>query len=265
MLHSLNIGIKPEPSPSSSDSMDIPGTSVLTDEQRELFDDFSRLACSDGEASTPLAEASLSTPPAPATSSEDSDLSPPAAITTSQEAPTDPAPSPAKPSEDEPFSIRLTPFIDHSSNTPAFYISSVERKTHEDMVIKIGRYTEKKESPPPKPEHAPIVFKSKVVSRTHAQLNVRSGTWFVQDVGSSSGTFLNQHRLSPACQSSKPVALEDGDVLQLGVDFRGGSEEIYKCIKVRIELNRSWQKRANTFKWVLLVYYSWLFIVDLFC
>lgn len=150
--------------------------------------------------------------------------------------------------EEDPYSIRLTPFIDHSSTTPALYISAVERKAHNGTIIRVGRYTERKETPAPKPEHAPIVFKSKVVSRSHAQLTVQDGQWFIQDVKSSSGTFLNHVRLSPASQQSPPYALKDGDILQLGMDFRGGSEEIYKCIKVRVEVNKSWQKRVNNFK-----------------
>lgn len=159
-----------------------------------------------------------------------------------------PTPVPKPKDEDEyPYSIRLTPFIDHSSNTPALYISAVERKAIEGTVIKVGRYTERKEVPPPKPEHAPIVFKSKVVSRTHAQLYVKNGEWFIKDVKSSSGTFLNHVRLSLACEESQPYAIKDGDVLQLGMDFRGGSEEIYKCIKVRIQINKSWQSKANYF------------------
>lgn len=58
---------------------------------------------------------------------------------------------------------------------------------------------------------------------------------------------LNHVRLSPQYQQSAPFPLRDGDVLQLGMDFRGGTEELYKCIKVRVEVNRSWQRRANNF------------------
>lgn len=64
---------------------------------------------------------------------------------------------------------------------------------------------------------------------------------------SSSGTFLNRIRLSPACTTSQAFPIKDGDILQLGMDFRGGSEEVYKCVKMRVEINRSWQKRINNF------------------
>lgn len=130
------------------------------------------------------------------------------------------------------------------------------------MVIKVGRYTERKETPAPKPEHAPIVFRSKVVSRSHAQLSCVNGNWFVKDVKSSSGTFLNQVRLSPACQESQPFALKDGDILQLGMDFRGGSEEIYKCIKVRVQINKSWQAKANNFKYVSKLHIHFFFFTS---
>ncbi|CAD6893585.1 unnamed protein product [Tilletia caries] len=44
-------------------------------------------------------------------------------------------------------------------------------------------------------------------------------------------------RQSPGVESS-PFRIKDGDVIQLGVDYQGGTEEIYRCVKMRIELNR---------------------------
>jgi pSer/pThr/pTyr-binding forkhead associated (FHA) protein len=40
-------------------------------------------------------------------------------------------------------------------------------------------------------------FKSKVVSRNHAECWMKNGVVYVKDSGSSSGTFLNGMRLSP--------------------------------------------------------------------
>lgn len=116
----------------------------------------------------------------------------------------------------------------------------------------------------PKPEHAPIVFKSKVVSRTHARLTVRNGKWYVQDVKSSSGTFLNRQRLSSAGIESEERELNDGDTLQLGMDFRGGSEAIYKCIKVRVELNNSWRKKANHYKYATTCPFCYYYVLFLY-
>ena len=43
-----------------------------------------------------------------------------------------------------------------------------------------------------------VWFKSKVVSRNHAELWMKNGQIYVKDSGSSSGAFLNGMRLSPA-------------------------------------------------------------------
>lgn len=60
----------------------------------------------------------------------------------------------------------------------------------------------------------------------------------LRDTASSSGTFLNHIRLSSPSVESRPFPLKDGDVIQLGVDYQGGTEEIYRCVKIRVELNR---------------------------
>lgn len=247
MLPLPSISTKPQPSVISSGSMDISTTSPSAPSGNPLI-----LPSMNDSPGSDISDVEMDqSPPEPETNITASSSRSPPLNSAEQDVVQQEASSSsvdAQEDEEDPYSIRLTPFIDHSSTTPALYINSVERKAHDGLVIRVGRYTEKKESPPPKPEHAPIVFKSKVVSRSHAQLNVKDGQWFVQDVKSSSGTFLNHVRLSPACQQSQPYALKDGDILQLGMDFRGGSEEIYKCIKVRVEVNRSWQKRVNNFK-----------------
>ncbi|PPQ75050.1 hypothetical protein CVT24_010463 [Panaeolus cyanescens] len=93
-----------------------------------------------------------------------------------------------------------------------------------------------------------LAFKSKVVSRAHAEIWVEAGgKFYVKDTKSSSGTFLNHSRLSAANTESKPHLIKDGDILQLGVDYQGGTEDIYKSVKIRIELNREWQQSANAF------------------
>jgi E3 ubiquitin-protein ligase DMA1/2 len=42
--------------------------------------------------------------------------------------------------------------------------------------------------------------------------------------------------------------VNDGDVIQLGIDFRGGEEQIFRCVKIRVEANRGWQNSLNNFK-----------------
>jgi pSer/pThr/pTyr-binding forkhead associated (FHA) protein len=53
---------------------------------------------------------------------------------------------------------------------------------------------------------------------------------YLRDSGSSSGTFLNKMRLSPASKMSRPYPLRDGDVIQLGVDYQGRAEGIFVFI-----------------------------------
>lgn len=149
------------------------------------------------------------------------------------------------------FTLRLTAFIDNpTAGVPGFYFDPIVRTAGPGSQLVIGRYTEKvREAISTIPEaFHPAVFKSKVVSRTHGVFKVDDrGNWFVKDVKSSSGTFLNHHRLSPASTMSKDYLLKDGDILQLGLNFRGGAEEIYRCVKMRVELNKSWRKKANAF------------------
>lgn len=156
----------------------------------------------------------------------------------------------AKTDSDGCYSIRLTPFIDHSSTAPALYFSQILRKTPPNTSLSVGRYTDKmRNAAQALPgSDAPIVFKSKVVSRVHAEFIVDSnGNWFVKDLKSSSGTFLNHMRLSPANLESEPKLIRNGDVLQLGMDFRGGVEDIFRCVKMRVELNKSWLRKATQF------------------
>lgn len=123
----------------------------------------------------------------------------------------------------------------------------------DDSIIRVGRYSEREGVPnanPIGPSDAPVGFKSKVVSRKHCEFNFMNGDWYIKDVASSSGTFLNHIRLSPPNTESKPFPVKDGDIVQLGIDFRGGEEMIFRCVKIRVECNRSWQKKPNTFKYI---------------
>ncbi|RLV89154.1 E3 ubiquitin-protein ligase DMA2 [Spathaspora sp. JA1] len=148
------------------------------------------------------------------------------------------------------YSVRLTPLIDHSSSASGLYFPPIIRKIKPDSTIPIGRYTEKNKAAAHAPQgsSASIVFKSKVVSRTHALFQCNSdGQWWLKDCKSSSGTFLNHIRLSPASQESTLMPLVDGDIIQLGMDYRGGTEEVYRCVKIRCEFNKSWQRKVNQF------------------
>lgn len=151
--------------------------------------------------------------------------------------------------------IRLIPHQDPRSARPSLAFPPISRTLPDsNSVIKIGRYSERDANPAPAPNTpsaALVGFKSKVVSRKHCEFWCSNGQWYVKDVKSSSGTFLNHIRLSQPNVESRPYPVNDGDVVQLGIDFRGGEEMIFRCVKIRVECNRAWQKGLNNFKYVL--------------
>ncbi|KAK3809249.1 MAG: SMAD/FHA domain-containing protein, partial [Benniella sp.] len=135
--------------------------------------------------------------------------------------------------------IRIVP---HLEAPRSLHFDVVDKDVPEGFILKIGRFTDKQALP------NRVTFKSKVVSRGHAEIYTEQGKFYIRDTKSSSGTFLNHARLSPPGVESKPAQLKDGDVIQLGVDYQGGTQEIYRCVKMRLELNRSWQQQANPFR-----------------
>ena len=156
--------------------------------------------------------------------------------------------------QDQMPTIRLIPHQDLRAARPSLMFPPTSRTLpHEDCVIRVGRYSERDSIPNPPantPSSAPVGFKSKVVSRRHCEFWCSNGQWYIKDVKSSSGTFLNHIRLSQPSVESRPWPVNDGDVVQLGIDFRGGEEMIFRCVKIRVECNRAWQKSLNNFKYV---------------
>lgn len=73
---------------------------------------------------------------------------------------------------------------------------------------------------------SPVWYKSKVVSRAHAEIWLKDGQVYLRDVGSSSGTFLNNMRLSPPNKTSRPYPIREGDSIRLGVDYQDRKEGI---------------------------------------
>ncbi|OIW33777.1 SMAD/FHA domain-containing protein, partial [Coniochaeta ligniaria NRRL 30616] len=148
-------------------------------------------------------------------------------------------------------SIRFSTFYDPRAARPSLTFTPISRTLPTGSeIIRVGRYSERDSQPnvPPNvPSAAPVGFKSKVVSRRHCEFWYEGGKWYIKDVKSSSGTFLNHIRLSPPGTESKPFPINDGDIVQLGIDFKGGEEMIFRCVKMRLELNRGWQNKLNTF------------------
>ena len=157
---------------------------------------------------------------------------------------------PSTPAGDAPQTFRLR-LVPHLESSRSLHFEPVDRSITAFQVLKVGRFTDRSHS------HAAangqdstrIAFKSKVVSRGHAEIWADAqGKFNIRDTKSSSGTFLNHIRLSGPNSESRAFPVKDGDVLQLGVDYQGGTEEIYRCVKMRVELNRGWQRGNNAFK-----------------
>ncbi|KAG8925329.1 hypothetical protein FRC02_009770 [Tulasnella sp. 418] len=153
------------------------------------------------------------------------------------------------------FRIRLVPHLD--SNRALHFDPIIRDVKVGGAPLRVGRFTDRATNPsrgnglnPNDRNSDKVAFRSKVVSRAHAELWVEdSGKFFLKDTKSSSGTFINHMRLSPPGQESLAHLLKDGDVIQLGVDYQGGTEEMYRCVKIKVEVGqgREWQGGANAF------------------
>jgi pSer/pThr/pTyr-binding forkhead associated (FHA) protein len=118
-------------------------------------------------------------------------------------------------------------------------------------IIKVGRFVGGQA-----PSDDIIMFKSKVISRHHAEVWGVNGEVYIRDTKSQSGTFLNAMRLSEAGKESKPYRLKPGDIVQFGVDYKGAQEGngIYlilildnaKCISVTIDIKTKMEDVAIT-------------------
>lgn len=162
-------------------------------------------------------------------------------------------PATSNPSNSQLPSIQLIAYQDPRSARPSLNFQTTTRTLpDQNSIIKVGRYSERDAADPTRQadmlSDAPVGFKSKVVSRRHCEFFYSGTQWFIKDVKSSSGTFLNHIRLSPPGVESRPYSIKDGDLVQLGIDFKGGEEMIFRCVKTRVLLNRGWQKSLNKFK-----------------
>lgn len=162
--------------------------------------------------------------------------------------------SPSTPRQSTP-SLRFLPLVEQTpkGHPPLVFNPIYRTLPHPNHVIRIGRYSERDntadQNSPTAQRGGSVGFKSKVVSRRHCEMFQSGSHWFLKDVKSSSGTFLNHVRLSPPGVESRPFPVQDGDQIQLGIDFRGGEEMIFRCVKIRMELNRGWQRSLNNFKY----------------
>ncbi|CAO0800592.1 unnamed protein product [Mucor circinelloides] len=174
----------------------------------------------------------------PTTTSSALSTTPPIAV------PIPPAPRPPSASaiEHKKVHIKLVPNVGMTNR--CFVFDVVDRELESGgSVLKLGRYSDRTVV------SDRLSFKSKVVSRYHAEiwLSDQDGKIYIRDSGSSSGTFVNHIRLAAAnTESATPHQLVDGDLIQLGVDYKGGLEPMYRAVRMRLEVDRrEWQEPAS--------------------
>lgn len=81
------------------------------------------------------------------------------------------------------------------------------------------------------------IFDCKVLSRNHALLWYNAGKFYLQDTGSSNGTFVNNQRLSSTGSESKAKEVCSGDIVQFGVDVIESTKKVtHGCIIATLKL-----------------------------
>jgi hypothetical protein len=80
-----------------------------------------------------------------------------------------------------------------------------------------------------------ISFSSPVVSRSHCKLSVRDNQWYIQDLGSSSGTQINTTTYREPGFESPLLPIKTGDIIQLGTDFHSILISSHDCVRLTVE------------------------------
>ncbi|KAL0075393.1 hypothetical protein J3Q64DRAFT_1823626 [Phycomyces blakesleeanus] len=128
-----------------------------------------------------------------------------------------------------PVTIKLVPNVNTAG--PCFVFNVVERVLEPGFTYPIGRFSDRANI-----SHG-VSFKSKVVSRAHAQMWTENSKVFISDMNSSSGTYLNHVRIGTPGTRSNAHEVSNGDIVQLGMDFQEGVEPMYRAVKMRVEIN----------------------------
>lgn len=125
------------------------------------------------------------------------------------------APSPKESLSSNTVPVQLIPYVEAKDVRPGFF-EVVERRLRDGEMAGIGRLSAR--NPIGDPNYMSV--KARVVSRVHAALIARNGQVYLKDIGSSSGTYINETRLSPSLKESEEFLLHDGDIICFGTEFK---------------------------------------------
>ncbi|CAG0915157.1 unnamed protein product [Notodromas monacha] len=107
-----------------------------------------------------------------------------------------------------------------------------ERTLLLDQSVKIGRSVAKARA-----ASNNAIFDCKVLSRNHALMWYENGKFYLKDVKSSNGTFVNNQRLSKGSEESAPREICSGDIVQFGVDVVENTKRVtHGCIIATVKL-----------------------------
>merc|ERR1712226_500076 len=88
-----------------------------------------------------------------------------------------------------------------------------------------------------KPDTCNAVFDCRVISRHQASVTFRDGKFYLKDVGSSNGTFVNNFRLSKSGAESEDTQIYTEDVLRFGAQIESDGQKS-KCVICKIKIYR---------------------------
>ncbi len=90
---------------------------------------------------------------------------------------------------------------------PTLYFSSTNTSVDINLEINSNEYVIGKN---PEKVNGVISF-NKAISRVHCKINYKNNTYFITDLGSANGTFVNKNRLV----ANQPMQIKSGDIIRL--------------------------------------------------
>ncbi|KAF2152684.1 hypothetical protein K461DRAFT_151199 [Myriangium duriaei CBS 260.36] len=140
--------------------------------------------------------------------------------------------------------IRMIPY--HDDAHPSITFQETKCTLHGDpATIHVGRRpTSDVQAAPLENDSSSVMrigFDTEAVSPQHCVLWCPGNQWFIKDLNSRFGTFLNGPRISEPGMEGHPYPIEHGAIIQLGVTFNDDDGHEHRCVMIRIKYDHGWQ------------------------